>query len=79
MVNKKRVRVSLFVLYVFMYTFFFMYISVIPFLQVDNRWVIATNGPLLVSFDGHVNIEECRHMSGGVKYVVKYLSKGVFL
>ena len=47
--------------------------------QVDNRWVVPYNAQMLMLFDGHVNVEECRHISGGLKYVVKYLSKGYFI
>uniref|UniRef100_A0A0G4HEZ5 ATP-dependent DNA helicase n=1 Tax=Chromera velia CCMP2878 TaxID=1169474 RepID=A0A0G4HEZ5_9ALVE len=43
--------------------------------QMDNRWVVPYNKPLLLKYNCHLNVEFCRSVKC-VKYLNKYVYKG---
>jgi hypothetical protein len=44
--------------------------------QIDNRWVVPYNAWLLRKYNAHVNVEICASIKG-IKYLYKYVTKGV--
>ena len=44
--------------------------------QIDNRWVVPYNEWLLRKYNAHVNVEICASIKG-IKYLYKYVTKGV--
>ena len=45
---------------------------------MDNGWVVPYNPYLLVKFECHLNVEICASIDS-VKYLFKYITKGVYL
>jgi hypothetical protein len=44
-------------------------------IQLDNRWIVPHNMPLLKMFQAHINVEWC-NKTNLLKYLFKYLAKG---